>query len=510
MIPFTSLPSGNHGDKARTIYPLVIIPLIAILLAVGALTFFLKSEAAPANTHVHHMSPNTAASTIWYFDAGSVGNGFQEYLTLQNPGTTAANVTITYLVQTNPPNTKTVQHTIPAATRQTVDVDKDLGTSPTGPHIDASAIVQVATGGPAIIAERPWYFNTLNVNSGSDAFGVVVPQKTYYFAEGNSVKAAQPGQPAYNTFVSVLNPSATLTAHAKVTFYTGSCGATGQAACLSQALTLTPHQRQTLQPVLRGKFSISVVSSDNPIVAERPIYIKDNIPSGTFTTGAVAGVGATAPGTNWLFAEGYTGTGFQEYFELANFGTAAATAQVKLEYTNGTTQTVPVTVPALGFTQFDVNHANAGHPGATSSVSAQITSNTPIVAERLMYFHFGPKGIQGTTDVVGTPAAQTTYAFAEGYTLGNFNEFLTLQNANGTAETATVTYYLTTTSFSATYNLPANSRTTINVNTTVASRGGGAVSMLVSASGTIVAERPIYFIFGTAQGGSDVIGFTGA
>ena len=111
---------------------------------------------------------------------------------------------------------------------------------------------------------------------------------------------------------------------------------------------------------------------------------------------AIMGPGATAPGKDWLFAEGYTGAGFQEYYELANFGTTAANAQIKLEYTNGSTQTVAVQVPALGFIEFDVN----AHPGASASVSAEVTSDNPIVAERMMYFHFGPNHISGATDVV--------------------------------------------------------------------------------------------------------------
>lgn len=530
-MPFTPSPFGGNGDnKVRTIYPFVVIPILAILLTVGALAFYLKSKAAPASSLVQvtrsQLPAGTPASMTWYFDAGSVGNSFQEYLTMQNPDPSAtANVTITYLIQTSPPTTRAIQHTLPAATRQTIDVDKDLGTSITGPHMDASAIVNV-TSGPAIIVERPWYFNTIGVNSGTDAFGVNVPQKAYYFAEADSIKANVPGQPDYNTFVSVLNPSSSLTAHVKATYFTGTCGAAGQAACPSQLITLTPLQRQTLIPgsngqTLHQKFSISVVSTDNPIIAERPVYIKDNIPNaGGFTTGAIAGVGATAPGTNWLFAEGYTGTGFQEYYELANFGGNAATANIRLEYTNGDTQTVPVTVPAFGFTQFDVNNAFA-HPGTcvpspcqlTNSVSAQVTSSSPIVAERLMYFHFGPNHISGTTDVVGTPAAHTTYAFAEGYTNGSFTEFITLQNPTSNNETALVTFYTTTSAYQETVSITAHSRTTINVNSDLASKGAsGAVSALIQAQGTgavIVAERPIYFIYNGDQGGSDVIGYTG-
>src|SRR5256885_17210286 len=65
------------------------------------------------------------ASMTWYFDAGSVGNSFQEYLTIQNPDPSlAASITITYLVQTNPPTTRTVQHTVFAGSRPTFAAGK--------------------------------------------------------------------------------------------------------------------------------------------------------------------------------------------------------------------------------------------------------------------------------------------------------------------------------------------------------------------------------------------------
>ena len=105
---FTPSPFGGNGDKVRTLYPFVIIPVLAIPLIVGALTFYLKSRAAPASALVQlsrsTLPTGTPASMTWYFDAGSTGTGFQEYLTIQNPDpSVAANVTITYLIQTNPP-----------------------------------------------------------------------------------------------------------------------------------------------------------------------------------------------------------------------------------------------------------------------------------------------------------------------------------------------------------------------------------------------------------------------
>ncbi len=180
--------------------------------------------------------------------------------------------------------------------------------------------------------------------------------------------------------------------------------------------------------------------------------------------------------------------------------------------------TVPV--PALGLAQFDVNYAYA-HPGTcvpapcqlTSSVSAEITSDAPIVAERLMYFHFGPTRISGTTDVVGTPAAQSTYAFAEGYTNRPFAEFITLQNPTGTTETALVTFYTPTHAYQEQVTVLAHSRTTIDVDNDLARQGAsGAVSTLVQVQGAgavMVAERPQYFVFNQGGGGTDVIGYTG-
>lgn len=187
------------------------------------------------------------------------------------------------------------------------------------------------------------------------------------------------------------------------------------------------------------------VESSIGIVVERPMYFNANVPAaGGMTTGAATLVGATSPGNDWLFAEGYTGGRFQEYLILANFSYSDTTASVKLEYQNGSTQTVPVPVKALSQTFFDVNNAFAHPlPGTTPTpeVSAEVTSAVPsIVVERLMYFHSGSQ-LSGGTDVIGEPgpASHTLYNFAEGFVISNFSEFLTMQNPTSTPETAAIT-----------------------------------------------------------------------
>ncbi len=57
------------------------------------------------------------------------------------------------------------------------------------------------------------------------------------------------------------------------------------------------------------------ITSDGPIVAERPMYFNYN---GTWTGGHDV-IGLAAPQTSFYFAEGYTGTGtFDEYLCLMN------------------------------------------------------------------------------------------------------------------------------------------------------------------------------------------------
>ncbi len=459
----------------------------------------------------------TPANTQWYFAEGSVGGGFAEYLTLQNPSTTqSATVTVTYELQNHAPAIVTKQYTVFAGTRYTVYVNSDLGLKPSGPKVSLAASVSSTL---PIVAERPMYFNFHGVSSGTDVLGATSLQTTYYFPYGNTTHS---GSTNDSTYITMLNPSTTTTASVTITYYTGSCST----SCPTEPVTLGPQARGTASPVdvgLHGPVAIAV-SSSLPIAAERPMYVNANIPNaGGQTTGAASVVGATSADTNWLFAEGTTQPGFQEYLNLANFGSTAATASIKLEYTNGDVQTVTQPVPAQGFVQFDVNYANA-HPGScypspcsvTSSLSVQVSSTQPIVVDRLMYFHYHGN-IPGITEVVGTPAAHTIYAFAEGYTGGAFTEYLTLQNPTANNETVAVTLF---TGHGLILQqqvvVSAHSRGTVTINNVLNPIGADSVSLVVQALGSgalIVAERPQYFSYGiqgtryTARGATDVIGY---
>ena len=458
------------------------------------------------------------ANTTWYFAEGSVGGSFAEYITLLNPSATqAANVTITYLFQ-NRPAVK-VTHTVNPSSRYTVSANGDLGIPTYAKQQAISAIVQ---SNIPVVAERPMYFSH-GVSSGTDALGATNATHTaFYFAESDSrLNATQ----NYHTYITILNPSNTQTAHVTITYYSQ-----GRVVG-TEPVAVGPLQRGTGTPAAIGIYQQTAVkvTSDIGVVVERPMYAIDNIANaGGYVTGAASTVGAFATGNDWLFAEGTTGTNNQEYLVLANFGNTSAQVNVKLEYSNATFQVVPVTVPALSQYYFDVNNAEH-HPVAgcnctpTNDVSAEVTSNVAtIVAERLMYFHYGAQLLSGITDVVGEPgpSSQNTFAFAEGYTNSNFAEYLTLQNPNNTVESVAITLFADGMVIQETKALAPHSRTTVSVSAIIAPIAAAypttpastayEVSMDVQAlNGTVVAERPMYFNYNGDPGGTDVIGYVG-
>jgi len=105
-----------------------------------------------------------APAAQWSFAEGCTRPGFAEYLTLQNPGDTAASVQITYLTQ-EAGALAPAQLEIPARSRATVLVNSDAGE---GYQLSTRLVV---TSGPPIVAERPMYFNYDGWDGGHDVVG---------------------------------------------------------------------------------------------------------------------------------------------------------------------------------------------------------------------------------------------------------------------------------------------------------------------------------------------------
>src|SRR5439155_13121685 len=153
--------------------------------------------------------PATVVSTA-YFAEGTVRDGFQEFITLQNPGDGAGIAQLRFQAADdggNPVSIDPLNVALPASSRKTVDVNNYVRSKGvTGP---VNLAIQVNADRP-INSERPLYFNASlagGVNGGTDVIGAPEPGTTFYFAEGTV-------RPGFQEFLTLQNP---LTATADVT-----------------------------------------------------------------------------------------------------------------------------------------------------------------------------------------------------------------------------------------------------------------------------------------------------
>jgi hypothetical protein len=252
--------------------------------------------------------------------------------------------------------------------------------------------------------------------------------------------------------------------------------------------------------------SIKVVS-DKPIVAERPTYFAYQGMGSHGWNGGHCVVGTDEPLDKWFFAEGYTGSGFEEWLCLADFSDQAAIVDVTYLYSDGAPLQKQYVVPGNRRVTFSVNE----EAGYGRDVSIEITSNQPIVAERPMYFDYQGMGSHGWTGghcVMGSEKASEQWFFAEGYTGSGFEEWLCLANPGSGDASVSVTYiYQDEDTSTKTYIVPANSRRTLSVN--LEAGGGKELGMTVRSDLPILAERPMYFDYGEGwDGGHSVVGAT--
>jgi len=207
--------------------------------------------------------------------------------------------------------------------------------------------------------------------------------------------------------------------------------------------------------------------------------------------------------STWYFAEGYTGEGFEEWLTLQNPNDSALTAHVTYMFRGGSTWHRHVLLDAQSRQTVDVN----SEVGEGKEFSILVEASEPIVAERPMYFNYRGVWADGD-DTIGATSPASEWYFAEGYTGEGFEEWLTLQNPNDGASDVTVTYMFKGGGTQVQgITIGANSRETIDVNGVVGP--GKDVSIKVTSSLPIVAERPMYFNYkGMWSGGHDAMGYS--
>jgi hypothetical protein len=422
-----------------------------------------------------------------YFAEGTTRPGFDEYLSILNPDTKTADLTIDYQLETGQVITKTA--TVNPQTRLTIHVPDQV---PAGHDVS----VKIHSEGASVIAERPMYFNYNGKwDGGHTAVGVNLLQRDYYFAEGTTRQNGTDGP--FDTWLTLQNPN-DQQANVGITYMLGS----GQN--IQKTYTVAAHSRYTVsvnQDVGINQDVSTKIHSDIPIACERPMYFNYH----NKWTGGHDVTGVTAPAKTWDFAEGTTRPGFDEWLCIQNPNDGVA--NISVNYTTGDGRSIQASYRVAGHSRYTVSVNHDVGPG--QDVSAEVSSDVPVIAERPMYFDYN--GWTGGSDVVGSTATGPDFYFAEGTTRQGFQEYLTVltpTSSNPTQSNSLVVSYITPDGKVITKTHEGSGRITINVNQDVGPGQDVAVHITQDPKrgSKFVVERPMYFNYNGWTGGSDVTG----
>ncbi|GAC1430837.1 MAG: hypothetical protein NVSMB65_04350 [Chloroflexota bacterium] len=264
--------------------------LVSMDQAVAVNRVILRTDVHGASLDGNSSSGQARPARLWHFAEGYTGVTFQQYLTVQNPSTASAAVTIVLLppVGTRP---ATVTTTLPPLSRYTLNVRAAL------PNRSLSTIVRSSV---PVVAERVLYWGS---GSGSGKFGsdakpgVPAGATTSYFAATSVAGGDQP-------FYTILNPAGLsagkgITTTATATFV----NAAGQTIG-SSSIAIGPGQRGTLTgtvPLSTTGPIAAILSATSAVVAEEAQYIGGSPNVGSHAGFALLG---RTPATQWQFALG--------------------------------------------------------------------------------------------------------------------------------------------------------------------------------------------------------------
>jgi hypothetical protein len=423
-------------------------------------------------------------SFSWYLAEGYTGGDFDTWVLVQNPGLEDAYVTMTFQVQdaTAPPYYLAVE----AGTRESVHLDELPGLA------DAQVSTKVtSTNGATIIAERAMYFTYDGKSGGHDSIGTINPCTTWYLPEGYTGGD-------FDTWVLVQNPGtqdALVTLDFQVQDGTAPSRTFGVAAGTRQSFHL-----DELENLADAQVSTKV-TSDVPVVAERAMYFTyEGKPGGHDS------IGVCCPSTLWYLAEGYTGGDFDTWVLVQNPNNVTANVTLEFQLLDGVAPDETFPIPPNERRSI---HLDELQGLADAQVSTKVTADIEVVAERAMYFNYNGK--QGGHDSRATMEPNDIWYLAEGYTGGDFDTWVLVQNPSGDTATVTLEFQLVDgTAPDHTFTVPAGTRKSILLDE-LPGLADAEVSTKVIATKPygnvpVVAERAMYFTYDGKAGGHDSVG----
>jgi hypothetical protein len=390
-------------------------------------------------------------------------------------------VAITYLIQGGNPVVVTRNITPNATLRESVNAD-------IGPDRVAAALVGSAARVSAerIIRRVAAGGVTLDANSslGNPNLGT-----TFYFAEGYTGISFQ-------EYLTVASPGPA-DAHVTVTFAPQAAAAAGAP---SETFTVPAHGRAT-RNIRRDTLGLAnksvgmIVTSDQPIMAERVLYWGDG--NGSAKYGSTAKAGLQTVANQYLFAYGSAGgtglaqrAGDQSFVTVLNPGISPISATVVAQFYDVAGHALGTTSVAVAPGTRQTINANAVVHNTSGIYATVLTSSSPFVAEKPQYYGGSPNvGTHPGVAPAGAPAGVTSAAFPDLSLVSPLGQAqqqtVFLYNPTTTPITVTAAYYSSSGSKSVAYAVAARSITIVNVTGDAAALPAGVLggAFMVTSTG---------------------------
>ena len=312
----------------------------------------------------------TSPDTTWFLPEGSSAWGFECWLLIQNPNSTEATCTVTYMIEGLGLIVKS--KTVPANSRRTFNMADDIGAK------DAS--IKVESNIP-VIPERAMYRN--NSREGHDSIGTTKSAKDYYLAEGTTGWG-------FNTYVLVQNPNP-VPANVIIVYMTP------DGPVSAPVFQMPANSRKTIRVTdfLPDTDFSTRVHSDVPIIAERAMYWDNGTGEACHDS-----IGMDSPHTDFYLPAGATGGDeqFETWTLVQNPNSTSVTIQVSYlpNTADGGSKIVFMdTLPPNSRKTY--NMADKIPDGEAAIMVTSVTTEKKIMVERSMYWY----GKEGGTDTIG-------------------------------------------------------------------------------------------------------------
>ena len=446
----------------------------------GAVTSYTFTNVTAAHTISASFAVDASPSAVWYLAEGSTNWGFNCYVSIENPNTTAVNVELTYMTSTGLVTGPTVA--MPAKSQATVYPSSTLGAA------DFSTKVE-CTEGKLISVDRTMYWTGTGATCSEAhcATGVTAPAQTWYMPEGSS-------NWGFECWVLIQNPN-DAAANCAVTWMIE--GANPQ----TNNFSIPANSRSSFNMAdYIGAADASVkVTSQNPVIAERAMY-RNARREGHDSTGT------TTAATDYYLAEGCSGFGFTTYILVQNPQSTPTDVAITYQAPTGPVTGPSFTVPANSRKTICVNDTTQ-IPGPDPSFSTRVHGSAPIIAERAMYWSGGSDSGQVCHDSIGIDAPHTSWYLADGQSSDGAETWTLVQNPNSAAVTVEITYMTPSGSGNIvkTESIPANSRRSFNMASHSGISGRAAIMVVCKTAGSkVIVERSMYW--NDRGAGTDTVG----